>query len=212
MLPIKAYAVYDVTDSRCTTDTKIFLLKQGLNVTYSVNKNIVNNETKYNLEILNINKYIYVTNNINKNIYREDSTIENINPGTKVILYVYATDATYCEGYKANTINIQIPYYNIYSTNSLCKGYETYALCNETSNINITEKEFEIQMKAYIESLKNNNNEKEETTDDTTTTNNFDIINFVVKYNIYISSFGVLLLIGYIVYMINKMNKERGIL
>lgn len=209
-LPTSTYAVYEVLDSRCTTDIKITLRSKASSFAYSINKIDNNGTITYDLELLNIDNLIYVVDSIDNKIYKSDDVISDIKPGTIVKLGIYASDSTYCSGYKINTITVQIPYYNSHYTNELCKGYEYYYLCKENSNINMTDKEFESSIKEYIDSLKQTNNE--ENNNNVNENNNFDIVSFIVKYNIYISGFGILLLIGYIMYMIRRMNKKRGIL
>ena len=210
VLPTSAHAVYEVVDSRCTTDIKITLRSKASSFTYSVNKINNNDVITYDLELLNIDKLIKVSNSINNVIYTSDGVINNIKPGTIVKLNISASDATYCNGYEISTRTIQIPYYNKYYKNDLCDGYEYYYLCKENSNVNLTDEQFKTNMKAYIDSLNKSN--EEENNNNNSSNNKFDIVAFIVKYNVYISGFGGILLVLYITYMIEKMNKERGVL
>jgi hypothetical protein len=211
VLPTSAHAVYEVIDSRCTTDIKITLRSKASSFTYSVNKININDVVTYDLELLNIDKLIKVSNSINNVIYTSDGVINNIEPGTIVKLNIYASDATYCNDYKVSTRLVQIPYYNKYYKNSLCNGYEYYYLCKENSDVRLTDEQFEKNMKAYIDSLKKIN-EEESNNNNSSSSNKFDIVSFIVKYNVYISGFGGILLVLYVTYMIKKMNKERGVL
>jgi ABC-type antimicrobial peptide transport system permease subunit len=127
-----------------------------------------------------------------------------------VKLNIYASDATYCNEYKVSTRLVQIPYYNKYYKNDLCNGYEYYYLCKENSDVRLTDEQFEKNMKAYIDSLKKTN--EEESNNNLQSNKKFDIVAFIVEYNVYISGFGGILLVIYITYMIKKMNKERGVL
>jgi len=211
VLPTSARAVYEVVDSRCTTDIKITLRSKASSFTYSINKINNNDVVTYDLELLNIDKLIKVNNSINNVVYTSDGVINNIEPGTIVKLNIYASDATYCNDYNVSTRIIQIPYYNRHYKNDLCNGYEYYYLCKENSNVKLTDEQFETNMKAYIDSLKKPN-EEENNNNNSSSDNKFDIVAFIVKYNVYISGFGGILLVLYITYMIKKMNKERGVL
>lgn len=212
VLPINVYAVYDVVDSRCTTDIKESLREEAENFTYSLSKNIEDNDVYYNLELLNIGNNIYILNPDDNTTYYDDSTIKKIIPGSIIKLYIYGSNSTYCEGYKVNTINIQVPYYNKFSTNDLCNGYESYALCLSTANLSITEEEFELRMNNYISSLNKEDIKEEETNTTNTSNSKFDIVDFIIDYNEYISGLGMILLVIYITVLIERANKKRGIL
>jgi hypothetical protein len=209
---VKVKAVYEVTDSRCTTDLIVTLKDKVKDVYYKINKVVVNNEVSYELQLLNMDKDMYIVDSSNNKQYTYNSKIENIKPGTIIKLYIYASSNNYCNGYKLDTFTIQIPYYNKYSTSNICKGYEDYVLCKENSNVTMSEKEFNTVMNRYIKSLAENNENNEEEANTTTENNKFDLVNFIVKYNLYISGFGVVLLIIYIVVVIKITNKKRGIL
>ena len=113
-------------------------------------------------------------------------------------------------------LNINIPYYNPYSKNKLCVGNEDYYLCRENVLLNMSQKEFETRINAYIKEKENNNNnneqmpdKKDDVVEDKT---GFSIFDFIIKYNKAISITGVVLLIIYIVLDIKISKKKRGIL
>lgn len=212
-MPIKTKAIYEVIDSRCTDNLKMELRSLAAPITYKVTKVIDNNKVTYNVDLYNISETIYaLDSSTNKKYTMNNSKITNVEPGTFLNIQLYANEKNYCNGYKIKTITIQIPYYNKYSTNELCKNYKDYILCSENISLNITLEEFELRMKNYISSL----NKKEETTNkeeeiikqDTKLT----LFDFIIKYNKYISGFGAILLVIYITVIINNMNKKRGIL
>lgn len=212
-LPIKTKAVYEVIDSRCTTDIKISLREKASVVSYTTNK-MNSKEVTYEIQIFNLDDDIYVLNQSDNKIYtNDDSVIKDIIPGSTVTLSIYGSGNTYCEGYKATTKTVKIPYYNKHSTSDLCNGYESYALCNEFSNINITEEEFKQRMEVYIASLNNKNEENKKDNDEDNSDDTVNLANFIVEYNLYISAFGLILLVIYITAIINNSSKKkRGIL
>ena len=83
-----------------------------------------------------------------------------------------------------------------------------FALSGCGDNVTLTEEQFKESLNKYIESLE----QKRTTTTTKQTTNEgnkFNIFDFIIKYNEYISAFGVLLLIIYIVVDIKITNKKR---
>lgn len=211
--PVKTKAIYEVIDSRCTSDIKILLREKASLVAYKTNKNTTESIT-YEIQLLNLDDDIYILNQLDNKIYtKQNSIIKNIIPGSTVTLSIYGSNNTYCEGYKVITKTVVIPYHNKYSTNDLCIGYESYALCNEFSNINITEEEFKTRMEIYIASLKTKDKENKEDEKNNNEDVGFNLANFIIEYNLYISAFGLILLVIYITVIINNLSKKkRGIL
>lgn len=207
LFPIKTNAIHEVMDTRCTTELKLSLKKEASEIAYRVTKNEKKGEVTYSAILYNISDNLYITDS-SKKVY-EESKIEDIKPGSSISISIYASDNNYCNGYKVGTKIIKAPNYNPYSTNDLCKGYESYALCKEDANISLTEKEFETQMKNYIESLKvKKNNDVLETTDD----GGFNLIEFIKDYGLYIGiGLGVVAVITVTIVIIYK-KKNRGIL
>ena len=179
LFPIKTSAIYDVIDSRCTTELKLSLRKEANEITYRVTKNDNNGKVTYSAILYNISDNLYVTDSSKK--LNKDLKIENIKPGGSISIEIYASDDNYCKGYKVGTKIIKAPNYNPYSQSDLCKGYENYTLCKEDANITLTEKEFETQIKNYIESLKVKENDIVEDTVD----ENFNLITFIKDYGLY---------------------------
>jgi len=208
-LPSTCKAVYEVTDPRCTSDLKISLRNQASLIAYKLNKNENGELVTYNLDIFNMDEDVYILNQSDNRKYYNNSSILNISPGTILKLGIYASSSNYCEGYKVSSKTVNVPYYNKYSKDKLCVGYEDYYLCKSTSNVNISYDEFKIRMNKYIESLKEediaieNDNEKN-------IEKSFDLVDFIVRYNVYISSFGVFLLIIYIIVVVRSIRKKRS--
>lgn len=207
LFPIRASAIYEVMDTRCTTELKLSLKREANEITYRVTKNEKDGKVTYSAILYNISDNLYITDS-SKNVY-EESKIENIKPGSSISISIYASNNNYCKGYKVGTKIIKAPNYNPYSTNDLCKGYENYALCKEDANISLTEKEFETQMKNYIESLKVKvDNNVVETTNDS----GFNLIEFIKDYGLYIGiGLGIVAVITVTIVIIYK-RKNRGIL
>lgn len=205
--PIRTKAIHEVIDSRCTDELKISLREEASLLTYRLSKVEKNGNVTYTLYFYNISDNLYVLDTkTNKKYYKNDK-IEDINPGTILNLDIYAIDSSYCKAYKPDSRSIRVPYYNKFSTSELCIGHKEYALCKEDINVTLTEEQFKESLNKYIESLE----QKRTTTTKQTTNegNKFNIFDFIIKYNEYISAFGVLLLIIYIVVDIKITNKKR---
>lgn len=154
LFPINTKAIYEITDSRCTDNIKSSLKETANAITYRLSRYEEENQTLYKAFILNTSKDIVLTDS--KGIVIKNS-ISKIKEGTKINISMKASDNNYCNGYKLGSFIIDAPYYNEYSSDELCIGYEDYYLCEKNSNITLTKDEFEKQMKAYILNTKNEN-------------------------------------------------------
>lgn len=206
LFPIKASAIHEVIDSRCTNELKMSLKDDAKNVAYRLTKVENKDNVTYSVLFYNVTDDIYLEDG-NGNKY--GSKIENLKPGTSIMVNIYASNKNYCEGYKAGYKLIKVPYYNKYYKHELCKGYENYSLCKEDSNINMTEKEFEKAMNDYINSLKPKQDEQQQQEEQT---NKFDFIEFINDYWIYILLPLVVILVTIVVVMLINKRKNRGIL
>ncbi len=208
VFPIKTNAIYDVIDSRCTNQSKLSLRKDASNISYRLTKVENKDNVMYTVLFYNLTDDLYIADS--NNVKYEGTKIENIKPGTSMIVNIYVSDNNYCGGYKAGSRIIKVPYYNKYSENELCNGYEDYFLCKEDSNVNMSEKEFKAKMDSYIKSLKEEREEVKEVEKEIN--DSFDFMEFLNNYWIYIASgVGFILIAAAIVIIINK-RKNRGIL
>lgn len=210
-MPVNTKAVYEVIDSRCTDDIKLSLRKEAINVTYVVSKNIEKDKVSYTVNLYGITNNLVIKNSLT-NDYLNNSIIKDIKPGSNLTLTIYASSNNFCKGYTITSKLIKIPYYNPYSTNDLCKGYEDYYLCKEEANITITKDEFESRLKSYILSIKKNETKDEEVIPKEDTITNYDFLGFIIKYRNYISGSGLVVLVLFIVKLISNSKKKRGIL
>lgn len=206
LLPINTKAVYEVIDSRCTTELKLSLKEEGKNITYRLSNVTDNNNVTYTLYFYNLTENIYLTDS-NGNIINSDK-IENLKPGTKISLNLYASNKNYCEGYKVATKLISVPYYNPYAKSDLCNGYEEYYLCSEDTNVTLSQEEFEKKLEEYKKSLKETEEEKPIEIEE----DKFNLLEFIQDYWYYFASIiGIIFIVVITIIIINK-RKNRGIL
>lgn len=149
IIPIRISAYYDVDDVRCTSDIKSNLKNLANNIEYRLTKNTIDNSTTYDLIFYNVSEKLYLS--VNNVTYKD--RINGLIPGSTISIIVYASDQTYCYGYKVLTKNISIPYYNPYFMDSICEGYDDYYLCSENANVKMSYDDFILNMQKYIKSL-----------------------------------------------------------
>lgn len=205
LIPLKTSAIHEVTDARCTASLKTSLktLANGLN--YRLSRNEGNGTITYTGYLLNTDESLLLTDT-SDNPYSD--IIEGIKQGSKIVINVYASDKTYCNGYKITTLTINAPYYNKYSKDDLCIGNEDYFLCEKYAKIDLSKYEFEKEMKTYSLSKKYEDKVIEPIVED----NHFNIIEFFKNYYLNVIAVVVLLIVFVFLMIINKRNKEKGIL
>lgn len=206
LIPINTKAYYDVIDSRCVSTMKLSLKNEAEEIAYRLSKNVDNKENvTYNLILYNLSDN-FVVKDGNDNILK-DNKIDNLKPGTRIVLNFYVSNKSYCEGYRASVKTINIPYYNKFYTSELCTGYESYYLCQENSNINnITEEEFNKKMNDYIDSLKKNDVE----TSIIIQEEEQSFMDYLYEYWIYIVSFILIMLLIVILLIISNKKKNKN--
>ena len=202
IIPIKTRAYYDVIDSRCTNSIKLDLKEKAEDVNYRLSRN--SDDSTYTLTIYNLPSDLIIKDNSGNEI--KDTKI--VKAGTKLILTMYASKNNYCAGYKAGSKLVSAPYYNKYSKNDLCIGYEDYYLCSENSNLNMTEEEFKTKMNTYIKSIKEK--EKQEVVE--IEEKKFDIIDFFKDYGIYILGGISIIAVIVVASIIENKRKNKDIL
>lgn len=203
IIPIKVGAIHEVIDSRCTNSLKTMLRNEGQEVSYRFSKVKSESDVTYTIYFYNLTENIYMTDS-SGNIYTS-SKIEKLTPGSSFVINMYASNKTYCGGYKIYSKTVSVPYYNPYFGSDLCKGYENYSLCKENVNVTISQEEFEKKLNSYKESFKeevNINNEEEEN-------NEFSLYEFIMRYKYYLTSTLATLVLIAVVFIIIKEVKKR---
>lgn len=207
-MPITTFARYDVIDSRCTNSFKTSLRSDANDVVYRLSKNIEDDKVTYKAIFYNVTKNMYLADSNGKKY--SSNIIDGLIPGSTIQVVIYASNNNYCEGYKILTKIINVPYYNKYSKNEMCNGYENYYLCKENSNVNMNEKEFKKRMNEYIESLKNS--EKEEIKPQEKEENYIDVLGYIYEHRLLIIGGLTIILIVLLRTIMKRRTKNRGIL
>lgn len=166
-----------------------------------------NQETKkFNIKIYNINNELTILNtNNNTKITPNSSNLEQINisdlnPGNITKITVYPTNSD-CSDYRVRTIYINLPYYNNYYNDPVCKNNNN-KLCFKWVNTSIyTHEQFVDKVKIIKEEQpQQEDNEKEKIK------NKYGFFDFLADYYIII----LLLIIvsgSYGIYVLDKKSK-----
>lgn len=205
MLPNNVFAIHEVIDSRCTASLKKTIKEEAQEVVFRVSK-------MENTENIVYQAYFY---GVTDNIYLQDSeqkiigeSINNLKPGATYLINIYASNNTYCEGYKAGSKLIKVPYYNPYANSELCNGYEGFSLCDENTNVTLSKEEFEKRRDEYINSLEKEDEERPIPIIE----DDFNIIDFILEYKYFFAAGISVILITILILVIKKRRRERGIL
>lgn len=197
-------------DPRCNQTEKLKLRKETYNFYYATEKYKDKDQIFYKLTILNLTENIII-NYLEKNYSSNNNIINNITPGSSVVLKIIAKPEGICDGYNIGTKTLVIPYYNKYKDDPLCIGNEEYFLCKENTKTKVSENEFKKQINSYIKT-KTEKKQNEETEPivvrkETTMTK---ILNFILKNYMYML-FGtiVICIIGITILLIKKHNSNE---
>lgn len=207
LFPIKTNAAYEVIDVRCTNEVKKKIREDGQDVVYRLSKVKVDENVTYTAYFYNVSDSIYLKDS-NNTIYT-NLKIENLKPGSRISVNVYASNKTYCEGYKSSTIIINVPYYNPYFDSELCSGYENYSLCKEHVSVTLTKEEFIEKLNKYKKSLEK---EEEEIVEEPIIEDENNIIDFMLEYRYTILIIITLIVSTIIIIKLVINEKKRGIL
>jgi hypothetical protein len=207
--------------SECTAQEK-FRLRELVNntrITYELKsyEDVEGNPyKKYDVSISGFNEEFYVFWQRRGILieYSGDDIVSHFgfDPGETYQFPFYASDNNICSGYHILTKNVYFPPYNIYSEDSLCEGHEDYELCKKHSPIIIDSyEEFVQRMNQYLNNLENQDEDNSLVEDSSPEDSLWNrVINFLIKYNLYILI--SIIVIGIITIVIISIKKRRKIL
>lgn len=161
----------------------------------------------------NINKDLYI-----KTIYDEEIKVEDnsstISFNTETGNYKYYIMSTKC-GTSVSEIKVNIPRFNTYSLDPLCKGIDgdDFPLCGKYYNTYIDYDTFETKVTEYrkinkvanFDTNKSNNTTKENKISKITT----NIVEFITKYQLYLL---ITLVVILIILLLLRKRRKRGVL
>ena len=146
-----------------TCDSKEFarLKELAAKVEFDYDYKLVNDvEPLFTIKAVNLNKDIKVLiiEDYYSGRYKEFkdneehvATIDKFKPGERVVVTIKGNVPNMCAGKTVLTKTIKLPYYNFYYDEEVCKGNEEFKYCKQLIDNNITEKEFNKQLKQYTD-------------------------------------------------------------
>ena len=144
----------------CSNQDKLAFVEQAKNITVNYEYVEHDDDVDFTIKISNIpDKFI---------VYDAVNVVNHVNEGSEIVISNIRKNKTYkfgiyvddflCKGKLLYTHYIQIPAYNKYYKDELCKGLEDYKLCYKWLNTRMTYDEWKHEMLKYIDKL----NQKEE--------------------------------------------------
>jgi len=109
----------------------------------------------FNITLVNLNEDLYLVDKTTQKVYeykKNEMTISGYPSGSLVQYEVYATSPE-CNENPLYTIRVSLPTYNYYYKDKLCKGIESYSLCQKWSTVNVNYKTFVNKVTEYKKTL-----------------------------------------------------------
>ncbi len=187
----------------CENIDKVRYQDLAKNISYSYDAVEKNGNVKFTVTFSNIPKQ-FAIKNVNRNEWYSykgsELKISNLESNKNYRFDIYVESDDGCDNISLYTFNINLPYYNKYYTDSLCKGIEQYKLCQKWVNTQYTYEEWKKQVNKYRDSL-NERNKKE---DEKNTKSWIEKIIELYGQTYYIILPLVIIIGGIIIYVYNK--------
>lgn len=191
-----------VEGSYCKYSELARLKRMASNINTSYDYVETEEDAIFNITLVNLSEELYLIDLNSETRYdfiNSEMNIPNYESGTSVIYMIYSTDED-CGEDPLYTIRINLPSYNMFYKDDLCKGIENYSLCQKWSSNYLGYNEFEKKVKAYKDSLEKDNKvsiEEEEPS----------LLYFVIQFileNYYFMLIAIIGISGMLIYIINK--------
>lgn len=155
-------------------------------------------------------QYIYLSPLANEDFVEKDNTIQITLTTGKWEYNIYSSK---CKEI-VKTINVNLPKFNMYSIDSLCKDIDgdDFTLCSKYLEYEVSRETFERKINEYrkTHTINNKDNNKEENININYIINK--ALDFINKYNLYIAGFLLVILVILIIIIIKKKLKKRNVL
>jgi len=162
---------------------------------------------------IKVGKFSITVNNLGSNLYAVETKTNTVADSKKPKMQYFDSNKAYniniyalngCTNKPLLTHYINIPKYNPWSEEAVCKEIKEFYMCNKWYSIDLTQEEFEKGVEKYKEDLKNKKDPKPE--EEQKTMNFFEqLINFFVNNYLYIlGALAILTIGGVIAYIIRE--------
>ncbi|MDD2434712.1 MAG: hypothetical protein PHO63_00465 [Bacilli bacterium] len=198
-------------EAQCGYTEKVRLQKIAGNVSFSYehndsNININKEGIEFTITISNIHPDIYVKDTLHGDTYTFENnssiaTKTEYLSGINIIYKIYGNTEN-CKGELLMSSYVNIPSYNIYHHDPMCKGIETYELCQKWSKVNLNYNQFTKRIEQYRESLM----EKPEIDDEGEKSLIDNLIYFFTSKYYFIIMISIIVVSSLLMYYLNKKN------
>lgn len=190
-------------------------LAKDIKITYKHKGKVITDEgvfyNLFDIKVKNIDNDMYVSVDNGNMILNpvESEIVETFNNGT----WNFDVYSNKCEE-KINTIKVYIPRFNVYSLDPLCEGIDgdDFALCGKYYEYDVKYDNFVARVKHYRATYKIDDSKEVEKEENRVEMVFNYILEFIVKYKLYIIISAVVILITIVITIIIKKNKKRGVL
>lgn len=143
---IKVNALY------CSYSDLAYLKKLASNISYYYDYEEINNNVSFKITLTNLQDELYIVDSTSGKRYDysdKEITIDGYQSGQIIRYYVYSTKGD-CEDV-LYTVVVNLPTYNPYYRDEICKGIENYTLCQKWSTHGLSYEKFKERVQSYLE-------------------------------------------------------------
>lgn len=208
LLMVLAFNVKAAGSDNCDSTEFNRLKELAKKVEFNYEYKLVDEKAVFSITAYNLNedlKVLIIKDYYNEN-YRQfkdngsqQGTLDNFESGEKVTVTIKGYVPNWCSGKTITTKVIKLPYYNYYYDEEKCKGNEEFKYCKQLIDTNISQKEFDNQLAAFIK-----NKEKKNQTDDNTGEKDYSELIKIVGIGV-----GAAVVIGVVVVILLKRRKKN---
>lgn len=197
-----------IVKASCDNITINKLKKIANNINYTYDYLEENDSVNFNITLVNLDSRVKIYDVTKQQEYSYDyeqneMTYNDYVDGYSHKFVVYPSDP-YCSNEVLRSFYVELPSYNRYYKNEVCKGYETLSYCQKWQRMNISEEEFVYNVELAKEKIEKPLEEKDIYQVEENI--GYSILEFYAKYYFVILP---LILSLIIVLKINKNNKIR---
>src|SRR5574344_2481245 len=142
----------------CSNKKKVEYQEMAKNITANYEYVESDNDIVFNIKISNIPNMFIVYDAVNKKTYDYTSNeivINNVNKKTSYRFDIYKNDDA-CAWVNFYSHYVNVPAYNYFYKDDICKGIEDYKLCNKWLDIKMNYDEWKTKVQIYKDSLDKN--------------------------------------------------------
>lgn len=160
----------------CKKEELTRLKELAKKVEFDYDYKLVNDKAVFSVSAINLNEDLkvlivedYLTLNYKqfKNDGTGKGTLNNFNPGEKIVVTIKGYVANWCSGKTVLTKTVKLPYYNYFYDAEKCRGNEDFKYCKQLIDSNITKESFDNGFALYLKNKESKSKEEENEKDNT---------------------------------------------